>query len=277
MDIVVLTKDNGCFQAFLFRRKRRDDKMNKIYKKNEVNFAIICIVIYVVGTSIAESVAQTIGIVKLPSMIFHLGFTGVLLAWLKKNDLFEKYGLVKPEYKLSKVWFFIPLMLVGLSSIFFGVKLNYSVPETVFYILSMLCVGFLEEIIFRGFLFVGMAKKNVKSAIIVSSITFGIGHIVNLLNGQDLLETLLQIVFAIVVGFTLVTLLYKGKSLLPCIIFHGINNACSAISNDEASLKVFGSVERELYISVSIAVVLLVIYCIAMWKTFKTSAIDDVK
>ena len=62
-------------------------------------------------------------------------------------------------------------MLVGLSSIFFGVKLNYSVPETVFYILSMLCVGFLEEIIFRGFLFVGMAKKSVKSAIIVSSVT----------------------------------------------------------------------------------------------------------
>ena len=251
--------------------------MNKIYKKNEVTFAIICIVIYVVGTSIAESIAQTIGIVKLPSMIFHLGFTGVLLAWLKKNDLFEKYGIVKPEYKLSKVWFFIPLMLVGLSSIFFGVKLNYSVPETVFYILSMLCVGFLEEIIFRGFLFVGMAKKSVKSAIIVSSITFGIGHIVNLLNGQDLLETLLQIVFAIVVGFTLVTLLYKGKSLIPCIIFHGINNACSAISNDEASLKVFGSMERELYISVSIAVVILSIYCIAMWKTFRTSAIDDVK
>jgi Ca2+/H+ antiporter len=78
-------------------------------------------------------------------------------------------------------------------------------------------------------------------------------------------------VFAIVVGFTLVTLFYKGKSLLPCIIFHGIDNACSAIGNDEASLKVFGSVERELYISVSISVVLLTIYCIAMWKSLETN------
>ena len=273
MVIVVLTKENGCFQAFLI--KERNDKMSKIYKKNEVTFAIICIVIYVVGTSIAESIAETVGIVKLPSMILHIVFTLILLAWLRKNDLFEKYGLVKPEYKLSKAWFFIPLIIVGLSSVFFGVKLNYSIPETAFYILSMLCVGFLEEIIFRGFLFVGMAKKNIKSAIIVSSITFGIGHIVNLLNGQDLLETLLQIVFAIAVGFTLVTLFYKGTSLIPCIIFHGINNACSAISNDEASLKVFGSVERELYISASIAVVLLVIYCIAMWKTLRTSGSSD--
>ena len=241
--------------------------MNKIYKKNEVTFAIICIVIYVVGTSICESISQTIGIVKLPSMILHIIFSAVLLAWLKKNDLFEKYGLVKPEYKLSKAWFFIPLMLIGLSGIFFGVTLKYSVPETIFYVISMLCVGFLEEIIFRGFLFVGMAKKNVQSAIIVSSITFGIGHIVNLLNGQDILETLLQIVFAIAVGFTLVTLFYKGKCLIPCIIFHGINNACSAISNEDAANKFFGSAERSLYITVALAVIICVIYSIVMWKT----------
>lgn len=243
--------------------------MNKIYKKNEVTFAIICIVIYVVGTSLAESLAVNLGVVKLPSMIFHLVLTGILLMWLKKSDLFEKYGLVKPEYRLFKAWFFIPLILIGLSSVFFGVTLKYSVPETVYYIVSMLCVGFLEEIIFRGFLFVGMAKKNVKSAIIVSSVTFGIGHIVNLLNGQNLLETLLQIVFAIAVGFTLVTLFYKGKSLIPCIVFHGINNACSAISDEAASLRVFGSEERELYISVTIACILSVIYSIAMWKKLK--------
>ncbi len=244
--------------------------MNKIYKKNEVTFAIICIVIYVVGTSIAEALAANIGIVKLPSMIFHLIFTIVLLAWLKKNGLFEKYGLKMPGYSLKTAWFFIPLALIGLGSIYFGVTLKYSVPETVYYIVSMLCVGFLEEIIFRGFLFLGMAKINLKRAIIVSSITFGIGHIVNLLNGQPVLETMLQIVFAIVVGFALVTLFHKGKSLIPCIIFHGVNNALSAISDEEASLKVFGTVEKELYITVSIAIVIAVIYSFAMWKSLKT-------
>ena len=173
--------------------------MNKIYKKNEVTFAIICIIIYVVGTSICEAIAETIGIVKLPSMIFHVFFTIAIVAWLKKNNLFQKYGLHKAEYKLSKAWFYIPLMLIGFSSIYFGVTLKYTLAETAFYMISMLCVGFLEEIIFRGFLFKGMAKKNIKSAIIVSSITFGIGHIVNLLNGQPLLETLLQIAFAMAV------------------------------------------------------------------------------
>ena len=75
--------------------------MNKIYKKNEVTFAIICIVIYVVGTSAAEAMAESMDIVKLPSMIFHLAFTAVLLVWLKKNGLFEKYGLTLPRYSLK--------------------------------------------------------------------------------------------------------------------------------------------------------------------------------
>ena len=124
----------------------------------------------------------------------------------------------------------------------------------------------LEEIIFRGFLFVGMSRKNVHSAIVVSSVTFGIGHIVNLLNGQDLLETLLQIVFAVAVGFALVALFYKGKSLIPCIVFHGVNNALSAVSDEKASLKVFGTAEKELWITVSIAVVIAIVYSVAMWK-----------
>lgn len=91
----------------------------------------------------------------------------------------------------------------------------------------MLCVGFLEEVIFRGFLFTSIAKDTTKSAIIISSVTFGIGHIINLFNGSgmDLLSNLCQIVFAIAVGFLLVTIFYRGGSLLPCILVHSaINN-----------------------------------------------------
>lgn len=244
--------------------------MNKIYEKNRVTFAIICIVIYVVGTSLAEAMAESLGIVKLPSMIFHLIYTAAIFLWLKRNRLFDKYGLKKPEYPLSKACFFIPLLLIGFSSIYFGVTLKYSVPETAFYMISMICVGFLEEIIFRGFLFLGMAEKNIKSAILVSSVTFGIGHIVNLLNGKPVLETLLQIVFATAVGFVLVMLFHKGKCLIPCIIFHSINNSLSAISNDEASLRFFGSVEKEMYISVGFSLVICLLYLAALLHNFKS-------
>ena len=65
----------------------------------------------------------------------------------------------------------------------------------------MLCVGFLEETIFRGLPFTAIAKDNIKSAAIISSVTFGIGHIINLFNGSgmDLVNNLCRIVFAVAV------------------------------------------------------------------------------
>ena len=240
--------------------------MDKIYKKNEVTFAIVCIVIYVVGTSIMEALSEKIGIYKLASMIFHIAFTLLLLLWLKKNDLLKKYGLYSPMYPMHKAWFFIPLIVIACSKLLFGFTLKYSFPETIFFFVSMMCVGFLEEIIFRGFLFLGMARNNIKSAIIVSSITFGIGHIVNLLNGKEVFETLLQIIFALAVGFMLVALFYKGKSLVPCIIFHSLNNALSAFSNEGASAKFFGGEQQELIITVVISVVICAVYSIYLMR-----------
>ena len=97
----------------------------------------------------------------------------------------------------------------------------------------MLGVGFLEEVIFRGLLFTAIAKDNIKSAAVISSVTFGIGHIVDLINGSgmDLVENLCQIVFAVAVGFLLVTIFYRGGSLLPCILVHAAINTLSAAIN----------------------------------------------
>ena len=100
----------------------------------------------------------------------------------------------------------------------------------------MLCVGFLEEIIFRGFLFRAMSKDNVKSAIIVSSVTFGIGHVINLLNGSgmNLADNIFQIIAAVFIGFLYVIIFYRGGSLIPCILSHGVLNLLSAFANSEA-------------------------------------------
>ena len=120
------------------------------------------------------------------------------------------------------------------ANLWYGVTLNVTVLETVLYILAMFCVGFLEEIIFRGLLFEAMRKDNVKAAIILSSVTFGIGHIVNLINGSgaDLLANLLQVMYATAVGFMFVMMYYKSKSLLACIAAHGIFNALSVFANE---------------------------------------------
>ena len=79
-----------------------------------------------------------------------------------------------------------------------------------------------------------MRKDNVKAAVIVSSVTFGIGHIINLINGSgaELLPNLLQIVYATAAGFMFVMMYLRSDSLIGCIAAHGIFNATSVFANE---------------------------------------------
>ncbi len=208
--------------------------LRKLYKKSEIWFAAVWIIAYVVLASIGDNISTNIGISKIITLPILLALSAALFFFVKTNGLTEKYGLLKPQIFSSKMLFYFPLVILLTANLWYGVVLNESPLEVLLYILSMFCVGFLEEMIFRGFLFKAMAKNGVKSAIIVSSITFGIGHIVNLINGSgaELLANILQIIYAVAVGFAFVMIYYKTKSLLPCIITHSVFNGLSAFSNE---------------------------------------------
>ena len=123
----------------------------------------------------------------------------------------------------------------------------------------MINIGFIEEIIFRGFLFKMMSKDNVKIAIIVSSITFGMGHIINLFNGAQIIQTLLQICYATSVGYLFVTIFHKSKSLIPCIITHSLVN----------SLSIFNIETSTFYISSIFLIIVPLVYAIYINKNVK--------
>ena len=208
--------------------------MEKLYKKSEIWFAVTWIIAYVVLASTGDNISADIGILKIVTLPILIILSVMLFLFVKRNGLSKKYGLCKSEIPASKMLYYIPLLILLTANLWYGVAMNVSPLETALYILSMLCVGFLEEMIFRGFLFNAMAKNGVKSAIIVSSVTFGIGHMVNLFNGSgaELLPNLLQVIYAVAIGFTFVMIFCKTKSLIPCILTHSIFNSLSSFSND---------------------------------------------
>lgn len=208
--------------------------MKKLYEKSELTFAIIWIVLYCVLQSVANPLNKVIGIEYAASAVFCVLQTIVLLVFILKNKLQKRYGLCKSPVPAWRFLFYVPLLILASGNLWNGVALNYSPASTVCRIVCMLCVGFLEEVIFRGLLFMAIAKDNINSAVIISSITFGIGHIINLFNGSgmNLLNNICQIVFAIAVGFLLVTLFYRGGSLIPCILVHFAINTLGTFAND---------------------------------------------
>ena len=237
--------------------------LNRFYQKNEFYFALVWIGVYCVANSLANPLSKIIGVGSSAALLFNLTLTVLLLTWIRKNGLTKYYGLCPSNIPARRFLWYVPLVLFMSRNLWFGFAINFPAADTACYILSMLCVGFLEEVIFRGFLFQTLAKENIKTAVVVSSVTFGLGHILNLLNGSGmgLIANLCQIVGAVACGFLFVILFYRGGSLIPCIVAHSVNNAVSAFAN-EAAL----TVENRLIFS-AINLVLVAAYALILCRT----------
>jgi membrane protease YdiL (CAAX protease family) len=208
--------------------------LKKLYEKSQIMFAVAWIIAYVVLASMGDNISADLGIDKVVTLPILIAMSAILYFFVRKNGLMEKYGLCKPKLPAAKMLYYIPLLVLLTANLWYGIALNQSPLETVLYILAMFCVGFLEELIFRGLLFRAMARDGMKAAIIVSSVTFGIGHIVNLINGSgaELLPNLLQVMYAMAVGFAFVMICCRTGSLVPCIIVHSVFNGLSAFANE---------------------------------------------
>lgn len=200
--------------------------MKKSLEKHELKITIFMIVTYLLLNSICiNTFGDTNYITAICNILLSLG----IIIFILKNKLVSYYKL-NSFPKLKQFLYFIPLILLMSVNLWGGININNSIPEIIFFIISMICVGFLEEIIFRGFLFQMMSKDSIRQAIIVTSITFGIGHILNLLNGASFIPTIIQIIYAVSTGYMFAVILVKGKSLWPCIITHSVVNSLSIFS-----------------------------------------------
>lgn len=200
--------------------------MTKVFEKHETLFCILLIIIYIVLNS---ACVQHFGDTSLVGFIANTVLSICLIVIVLVLKRTSYYGLTTVK-NARQYLYFIPLFFIVTVNLWNGVNINKPSNEILLHILTMLNIGFIEEIIFRGFLFKMMEKNNVKVAIIVSSVTFGAGHIINLLNGADLIPTLLQICYATATGYLFVIIFHKSKSLVPCIVTHSLVNSLSVFN-----------------------------------------------
>ncbi len=214
--------------------------MLKLYEKNESAFAIAWIVAYVV---VIGSLQANLGDQSWAGLAALVAFTLLSLAFLRATNTWQKYGLIGlPPAK--PYLYFVPLVLIAGVNLWAGVAPQATGASLVCAVASMALVGWLEEIIFRGLLFRAMEKDGLTSAIVVSAVTFGMGHIVNLLTGHATFETFLQVGYAVAIGFAFVMLFHKSGCLWPCIAAHSLIDVLSVLGNQNFpdELLVIGSV-----------------------------------
>ena len=234
--------------------------MRKFYEKNEILFAVFWIVLYIVPIGTLRNLGDDSPLMMLGLLVI----SALMFLFVWKNGLTEKYGLVRwAENNRAMLWF-LPLWIISSCNLWGGIVPGYPVPGLIFAAVSMALVGFAEEMIFRGFLFRAMLKDGrVVTAVVVSSVTFGLGHIVNLFTGHALTETLAQMAFAVAVGFVLTMTYYKSGSLLPGILAHSVIDVFSLFGAADAS-PVLNHIVHGAVILISAA------YCLYLAKRVET-------
>ena len=122
--------------------------LKKLYDKSKIWFAVSWIIAYCVLLSVGDALSASIGIEKSVTIAIGIVLSAILLLFLKKHGLFRDYGLCAPKTSAKSMLYYIPIIVMLTANLWYGVTLNYGALETVLYIPAMLCVGFLEEVIF---------------------------------------------------------------------------------------------------------------------------------
>lgn len=103
-----------------------------------------------------------------------------------------------------------------------------SVPEIILFALFVFLVGFSEELLCRGIMTETMlrkhrnTKKGIWLSILSSSVSFGLLHLTNILMGQSVLDTVIQVITASCLGIFFNAIYVRHRNIYAIALIHGM-------------------------------------------------------
>lgn len=164
--------------------------------------------------------------------IYLLWIVPIIISLVQNNTSFRKMGYLNANI-IKQILIGIALCIVDISS-FLLVDKNWVLSETIpsgklliEYLITLLCTGFSEELVFRGFIYsrLTLITGSEFIAVIISSILFGFIHF------DPDFSNIPQILFAIFIGAFYGFSRYKIKncSVLSLSIAHFLHDSMIAI------------------------------------------------
>lgn len=171
-----------------------------------------------------------------PILISFIPIALILMIYLTLKKKWGYIGFQSIFNIPKKNWlFYLPLVVILVIISINGFK-AVTMSEVLFFIFFTLMVGFVEETIYRGLILKIMLSKSVLSAVLVSSILFSITHLLNVMSGQDLVQSVLQLIYALIMGVVLALLMIKNNNIAPLIMFHFVHNLIQFLSNEGTNI-----------------------------------------
>lgn len=157
----------------------------------------------------------------------------ILVAYLIFLLLLNDKSVFKFHITFMDFLWSIPIFLVALANFPFSALINGSATILrtellALFIIDTFLVALTEELFFRGFIHkLVLNSKKIKKyifKIIVSSSFFALSHLLNLLYGAGILDTLMQVGYSFLIGCMLAVMYDKTKNIYFGVMTHFIFN-----------------------------------------------------
>lgn len=209
-----------------------------VAKGRPILFSIMLGIVLTLLISVASAIAtimgfEDTGIMVAQACAFFVMAVIVTVYMRKRDRTLSIFGFNKLDIRQEKVTlFYIPLLIiVFVQPIMGGFNLELSVSQIILILVFSFLVGFTEESIFRGIIRERLQSKGPVFYIVFSSIFFGILHMANALSGNDIIQVVLQIINALLIGLILSLLIETTHNIIPLILFHFMFDALAQMTN----------------------------------------------
>ena len=188
---------------------------------------------FVAGAAVVTQGLEGGAAAKTQGMIIWLSVIVVLAFYI-----FSKRGLTKLGFRPVKegaagnLFYFIPVIFIVLLGLVGGIDTSRGSGFILANLFLTVGVGFSEEIYFRGIICNLWQRRSTKAAVLVSAVLFGVCHLMNVLGGASIVETILQIFFAFFYGLVFAFIFLESDSVWPCVALHFAHDFCSFIGRD---------------------------------------------
>ena len=247
------------------------ERKDRLVRKTALAAAVLLLFFF------AQGAVVVIGEIEgIPSILIRGGVLWGLVALTLAYSIIRYNGISKLGFRSAKrgaarrMLYFAPLLLIALSPFAAGVDWKNGGAVFLFANLFLtLGIGMAEEIFFRGIICNLWLKHGTGKAMMISSVLFGLSHLLNMAGGAELGETFLQICFALVYGMVFALIFAESRSLLPCVLLHAMHDFCSFISGE-------GSAQFEIVLGTVQFIVLLTYFIYLFRMTVNKSEKEQV-
>ena len=209
-------------------------------KKRTVLFTVLILVAFALLLALEVFKKYIFGGAKLGETLYMIStrYLGGVIAIVLVSKYLGK-DVIIPVFSKRGLLIIIPCFLVAINNFPFisyisgDAYIDSSIDRAIILVFLCLGVGFFEEILFRGCIFVAILKRfgNTKASLFISltisSAIFGATHLLNLIGGGGG-EVILQVGYSFLTGAMFSFVLIMSGNIWYSVLLHAIYNFCGS-------------------------------------------------